>query len=217
MALRPAIARCRLAVPLGAFFALAALSVVLAAQAELACTRRMVMSMPGMEMPAASGGIALCPIVLALGLAAAMLTAAAVTLLAADPHRRVTARVLARRYAGASFPVAAGAVLALGSGAVGLMIAVDGRTPSGYAGWLVLASIVIAVTLATTLTAFTGVHALAALGGRIALVLAREVALLGRAALGPAFVCRSRAAVTVHRVPVLAARRGLRAPPLFSR
>jgi hypothetical protein len=217
MAFCAAIARCRSTVPPCAFLATAALSVLLAAQAELACGRQIVMSMPGMEMPAGSGGVALCPIVLALGLAAAILTAAAVAALAADPNRRLTGRVLVRRYAAFSFPLAASAVLALGSGSVGLMIAVDGSTPSGAAGWLVLAGIVVAVTLATTLTAFAFVRALAALGGRVALILARELALLGRGALVPVFVYRFRGALAAHRLPVLAARRGLRAPPLSAR
>ena len=177
----------------------------------------MVMSMPGMDLPEASGGIALCPIVLALGLAAAILSAAAAAVLRFDPHQRSTGRALVRRYAGSSFSLAAGTVLGLGSGSVGLMIAVDGTTPAGAGGWLMLAGIVVAVTFATTLAAFAGLRAIAAFGDRLALVVARELAVLARGALVPVFAHRQRSIVTAHRVALLAARRGLRAPPLAAR
>lgn len=216
MAFSRAIGRHRSAVPPCAFLATAALTVLLAAQAQLACSRQVVVSMPGMEMPDSSG-VALCPIALVLGLAAAILTAAAAATLVSDPHRRVTGRALVRRYAAFSFARAAGTVLALGSGSVGLMIVVDGNAPAGAASWLLLAGMVVAVAFATTLAAFVSVRAMRALGDRLAVALARELAVLERGALVPAFAPHPSSAATAHRVPLLAARRGLRAPPLSAR
>jgi hypothetical protein len=217
MALSAVLGRGRLAAPLRAFLATAALSVLLAAQAQLACSRQMVMTMPGMEMPASSGVIALCPIVLLLGLAAAFLSAYAVATLAFGPHRRATGRALVRRYAQLPLHAVGGSVLALGSGSVGMMMALDGSTPAGLSGWLLLAGIVIAVAFATALAGLGVVRALLALGDRIAFVLAAEVQVLRRGALVPAFTHRPRAATAARRVPLLAARRGLRAPPFSGR
>lgn len=221
MALSALVGRCRFAVPLYAFLATAALSVLLAAQAQLACSRHVVMTMPdgmpGMEMPASSGAISLCPIVLVLGLAAAFLTAYAVATLTFGPHRRATRRALVRSYAHLPLHVIAGSVLALGSASVGLMMAVDGTTPAGFYGWLLLAGIVLAVAFAAALAGLGIMRAILALGERIALVLAAELHVLRRRALVPSFAQRRPAAPAGHRVPLLAARRGLRAPPLSVR
>jgi hypothetical protein len=218
MAFRAAIGRCRFAVPLCAFLATAALTVLLAAQAQLACTRQMVMSMPAgmppMPMPAATGSLALCPVVLILGIAAALLTIYGVASLVADPHRGATGRALMRRYSSIPLRIVAGAVLALGSVSVGSMMALDGSTPSGISGWLLLAGIVAGIAFATSVTGFAIVRAILTLSRRVALVAVAERHVLRRGVLVPAFV---RPVTIVPRVPLLAARRGLRAPPTFGR
>ena len=207
--------RCRPVVPVCAFLATAALAIVLAAQAQLACTREMTMTMPpmaGMDMTG-GGVLMLCPIVLVLGIAAALLTANAFALIASDPHRTITGRALVRRYARLPFAHTAGAAIALGSGAVAAMMAVDGSTPGGLGGWLALGGIIVAVAVAVTVIALGSVRGLAALTRRIVVALVAELHRDRRAVALPAFTHRLRAAQAAYRVPLLAARRGLRAPP----
>jgi hypothetical protein len=220
MAFRAAIGRCRSAVPLCAFLAAAALTVLLAAQAQLACTRQMVMTMPAgmppMPTPAATGSLELCPVVLILGIAAALLTMYAVAALVADPHRSATSGALMRRYSRIPLRTVTGAVIALGSASVGAMMAVDGSTPSGISGWLLLAGIVAAIAFATSVTGFAIVRAMLALCG-VARVAAAERHVVRRGVLAPAFARRARPVTTAPRIPLLAARRGLRAPPIYGR
>jgi hypothetical protein len=221
MAIRAAIGRCRSAAPVCAFLAGAALSVLLAAQAQLACTRQMVMTMPAgmppMAMTADTGTLALCPVVLVLGLAAVLLTLYAGASFVADPHRSVTRRALIRRYARIPLHTAAGAVLAIGSGSVASMMALDGSTPSGISGWLLLGGIVAGVALATSVAGVAIVRTILAFSRCVAMVLAAERHVVRRGVPAPALARRTAAPTVVHRVPLLAARRGLRAPPIFGR
>lgn len=221
MAFRAAIGRCRSAVPLCAFLTAAALTVLLAAQAQLACTRQMLMTMPAgmppMPTPGATGSLELCPVVLILGIAAALLTMYAVAAPVADPHRSATSGALMRRYSRIPLRTVTGAVIALGSASVGAMMAVDGSTPSGISGWLLLAGIVAAIAFATSVTGFAIVRAMLALSRGVTRVAAAERHVVRRGVLAPAFARRARPVTTAPRIPLLAARRGLRAPPIYGR
>lgn len=153
---------CRAAVPLGAFLALATLAVVLAAQAQIACTRQITVgtampSMPGMDMsamPMTDGAISLCPIVLVLSITAVVLTLNAAVLLVLDPERGAVSRALADFVVCLPFAKTCGAILGLGAGAVGTMMAIDGTTPSGFVGWSSLGAIVVATAVAAAVIAF---------------------------------------------------------------
>jgi hypothetical protein len=219
MVLSALVRRCRSAAPFVAFIATAVLAIVLAAQAQLVCSHAMLVAMPamaGMEMAGMATGattVALCPVVLILGIAAALLTANAIGLVLADPHRASSTRTLARRCAQLPVVTTAGTVIALGSAAVGTMMALDHSTPAGIAGWLLLAGIIAAIAVSTSVIAVAAARVTLALTRRIAVAIACAIALLRPAVPAPV-PCRNDARRRIaHRVPLLAARRGLRAPP----
>lgn len=212
-----------------AFFAAATLAMLLAAQTQLVCTRQMVLQLPGSSMPGMSGmgdmagmgasmpmapGIALCPVVLVLALAAGLLAATAAVMLVRAGEAQAVRRSLVRACAGMPLGSVSGLILALGSAAVGTLIAVDGTAPAGPAGWVAVAAILVATALA--------IGILTQAVGRFALALARGLArslALGRR-LGRIRVRGPHRALDAGRHDLravcspLAARSGLRAPPL---
>jgi hypothetical protein len=216
-------ARCRSLLPASAFLASAALAVLLAAQAQLACTRQIVMPIRAgmaemhmahtMAMPAANV-LSLCPVVVALALAAVILTAWSAAAFVADPHRRTAGRVLLRDVARLPLRTIAGSVLVAGSSAVALMIAADGSAPAGIGGWLLLAAVVTAVAISAATCAAGFVRAALALSQRVVLVIAASLTQRSRDTRIPGFNLYLRPRAAAHPVPPLAARRGLRAPPL---
>jgi hypothetical protein len=209
---------CRSAVPLGAFLALATLSIVLAAQAQIACTQQIsvAMSMPGMNMstmPMQGATVSLCPIVLALSIAAVLLTLNATALLLFDPERRAVSRSLAIFVVRLPFAKTCASILALGAGAVGTMMAIDGNAPSGPDGWLSLLGIVLATAFAAAIIAVGLGRCIIAVTHRIAIAFERELAIVRRD-FAAAYIDRcQRFAIARPCIPLLAARRGLRAPP----
>lgn len=224
MVLSALVRRCRSAAPLVAFTATALLAIVLAAQAQLVCSHEMIVAMPaismpgmaGMEMPPASSvtnALALCPIVLILGIAAAVLCANALALIIFDPHRSTTGRTLARRISRLSLTTTATTLLALGSTAVGIMMAIDRSTPTGVTGWLLLAGIVVGIAVAASVIAAGTARCALALTRRLAVAIAYVFAALAPPVPVPVYARHDLGARTAHRVPALAARRGLRAPP----
>lgn len=226
MALFALVRRCRSLAPLAAFIATAVLAIVLAAQAQLVCGHalhvEMAAAMPGMDMSgtataAAPATLALCPVVLILGIAAALLALNAFTLIAFDPHRTTTARILARRCARLPLAGTAATVVACGSIAVGIMMTIDRSTPAGPAGWLTLAGVIAAIAVATAVIAIVTARCGLAFTRRLAVALAAVIERFVPTPPVPAYARLSRAGRTAHRVPLLAARRGLRAPPFHDR
>lgn len=182
-----------------AFFSLATLAVVLAAQAQIACTRQIAMDMP---MPIAGGAVALCPFVLALSVAAAVLTV-----------RAIAAGVVVRL----PFAKTCASVLAFGTLGVGALIGLDGTAPAGLGGWFVLAAVIVATALSATVVAVGLVHCAIELTHRI-VVAVDDITYVASRAVAPLHVNRRLCPATAGpRVPLLAARRGLRAPPLTVR
>jgi hypothetical protein len=210
---------CRSALPVGAFLALATLAIVLAAQAQIACTRQIAVSMPdmpGMDMSTmampSGGALSLCPIVLALTIAAVLLTLNATVLLLLDPERAAVSRSLAGFVVKLPFATTCAGIFALGAGAVGTMMAIDGNEPTGPAGWLSLLGIVLAATLAAAIIAVGFGRCVIALTRKIVLAFERALCVVDRAFIayvGP----RDRGTALRPSIPVLAACRGLRAPP----
>jgi hypothetical protein len=203
-------------VPVGAFLALASLATLLAAQAQIACTRQVSLAMPDMPgMNMGGGPISLCPIVLMLSAAAMILTANAFALLLTQRNRGAVSRALATFVVRLPFAGACATTLAFGAGAVGSMMVLDGTAPSGAIGWLCLGAVVLATGVAATLVAFGIGRLILAITRRIAVALEREVQ-VSRCA--DAQVRRRSDAVPLTRcVPLLAACRGLRAPPQIVR
>lgn len=232
MAVSALVRRCRSAAPLVAFFATALLAIVLAAQAQLVCSHEMIVTMPAMDMPGMAMGrhgmamgeprslgsaIALCPIVLILGAAAAVLCASALALLLVDEHRASSSRALVRACTRLPLLGTVATIIAFGSIAVGVMMAVDRNTPAGAAGWLSLIALVISIAVALTVLAIGAAKCALSLTERIAVAIALAIDLLRPAVPVRAYARCTRRAQRTHRVPALAARRGLRAPPFSVR
>jgi hypothetical protein len=226
MALPALVRRSRTAAPLIAFVATALLATVLAAQAQLICSHEMIMAMPGMPamdmngmagMGPAGSTVALCPVVLVLGIAAALLCANAAALLVFDRHRALTGRTLARICARLPLASTALTVLTLGSAAVGSMMAIDRSIPPNAPGWLQLAAIVAGIAVAATVVAIGAARCALALTRRIAVAIACAIEILTPRVPAAAFRRAERVALVARRAPVLAARRGLRAPPFSAR
>jgi hypothetical protein len=229
--------RSTIAVPLSALLAATVSAIVVAAQAGLAfCNNRIVIPLPcgaragmagmdmtgtamsGMSMVALPGGRALmiCPVVLVLIVASAALAAGAIVLLWRDPHRALTGRGIVRVLASLPPARTAGALALLGAGAVSAMLAVDGAGVPSWPVSAMLAALLAGGSLASALLSIAA--------GRIALAFARRLIL----AVAGAFA-RARGGVApraqrlvplvagVRAASLLAAGRGLRAPPSVMR
>jgi hypothetical protein len=172
--------------------------------------------MPGMDMNTmampSGGAVSLCPIVLALSIAAVLLTLNATVLLLLDPERASVSRSLAGFVVRLPFATTCASIFGLGAGAVGTMMAIDGNEPTGLAGWLSLLGIVLAATLAAAIIAVGLGRCIISLTRRIVLAFDRALCVVRRASIayvGP----RNHRAALRPAIPVLAACRGLRAPP----
>jgi len=218
----PSVARgYRLAMPIGAFLTLATLAAVLAAQAQIACSHQVsvglpMAAMPGMDMssmPIAGGAVSLCPVVLVLSIAAIVLTLNATAVLLLDRGCDAVSRPLAQYVVRQPFARTCACMLTLGAGAVGTMMAIDGNVPQGPAGWLSLGGIVLATAVAATVIAIGFGRCVIALTRRVAIVFDREVRIVRRAIDAAHVDRRRRMSLVQRRLPLLAACRGLRAPP----
>jgi hypothetical protein len=214
---------CRSATPLAAFLSLATLATLLAAQALLACSRQVTIAMPEMPgmnmaaMPMPPGAVSLCPIVIALGVIGGVLSLNAFVLLLLDPNRASTGRSAARLVVRLPFAGTCGIILAFGCGAVGMMIAIDGTVPGSSAAWLSLGGIVLAVTIAAALVAVALGKFVLTISRRVGVALQREIQIVRRSRSCVHLRRPHRIAHLQHSAPILAACRGLRAPPFLVR
>ena len=204
------------------------LALVLAAQTSLACTDKIALPMPGEGMPAmpgmdaampvmgGAGTMTICPIVLGLIVASALLTAGAVAMLCSDPHRALTQRAILRSLAQLPPARTAAIVTLAGASAVGGMLWLERSGTPAPPVCAMLAALLFACALALTFGAIVAGRIAIAFGRRLLLAI---VAVIARACAAVA-LCAQRFAFAVidgHAVPLLAAGRGLRAPPLFVR
>jgi hypothetical protein len=220
--------RPRTTIPLVALLTLAVLAMLLAAQTSLACTDKIALPiaagampmMPGMDMSSmqspGGSGMMICPIVLALIVASALLTLAAIGLLWRDPHRALTRRTLAGALA--HLPPARTAAILLCGGAISVvaMMGLEHSTPPALPVCAMLVALLVACALTATVVGIVAGRIALALGQRLIVALVAVVAYAADA--GPLHVQRLPPRVDFgYAVPVLAAGRGLRAPPLFVR
>lgn len=212
------------AVPLGALLTSAALAILMAEQTTLACTDKvavpmpgdmMMASMPGMTMgtmPMGQPAMMVCPVVLALAVASALLAALAVAMLWLDPHRGLTQRAILHALSGLPPVRTAGVVALAGGGAVGAMMWLERSGLPALPICGMLMALLIACAVAATFVAIVA--------GRIALAFGRRLILAIAAAIAAAdnfSAPRQRRFAPIaacgRDIPLLAAGRGLRAPP----
>jgi hypothetical protein len=223
MQCRSVVHGCRSAMPLAAFLSLATLAMLLAAQALLVCSRQVSVSMvamPGMQMataPMTVGAVSLCPLVIALGVIGAVLSVNAFLLLQFDPNRVHTGRLAARLVVRLPFAGTCGIILSFGCGAIGTMMAIDGTAPGSNAGWLSLGGIVLAVTIAAALVAVALGKFVLSISRRVGVAILHAVQIVRRSRTCVHLRRPDRIAHPQHRAPILAACRGLRAPPVLVR
>lgn len=181
----------------------------------------MPMSMPGMAMPEvampAVGVFDLCPVVIGLGMLALSLGAWAIVAYALERHRAVARHRLLGAVAALPLVRACIGLAAVSALPIALIIVVDGGAPSSLESWLLLGALVVGGSTAATIAGVAAARFGLALGRRLVVRIARAL----RIPLPPAVVSpRSRRSTRVgslQDVCVLAAGRGLRAPPLSAR
>lgn len=204
------------------------LALVVAAQTSLACTDKIALpvpgegmaGMPGMDaaMPALSGvsPIMICPIVLGLCVGSALLTAAAVAMFWCDPHRALTRRAMFTSLAALPPARTAGIVAVAGAAAVCGMLWLERTGTPALPVCAMLTALLFTSSLALTLGAIVAGRMAIAFGRRLLLAIAAVIA-RARSAAAP---CTQRCVFTLgdgNAVPLLAAGRGLRAPPFSVR
>jgi hypothetical protein len=206
----------RLCVTFVALLSLALVTLVLAAQAGLSfCSNRVAFdarAMSGMGAMPMQHPLLVCPVVLVLVIASTLLAAVVLVLLGCDSQRASTRRHLARSLARLPLARAASVLGAFVAAAVLLMIAVDGAGVPNACTCALLAALTIGGAIGAV--AGTSCAARIALGLGTRLIVA-IVAAIGdrrvRAVAADRHRC-SRAVVRAQR-RLLAATRGLRAPP----
>jgi hypothetical protein len=204
------------AAALSTLTAFAILAIVLAGQSIAACGKQMSVSMPGMDMPATSGAVMICPVIILLSTVSAALTIVTILKCLRDPDRVLAGRRLTRMLASVPITPASTLVAFGGATGIGLMFAVDGNAPQTFSGWLALAGIVIATALLLTLVAVSLSRLAVALGERLAIVIAGLRTPLASSAGArderPFFSLLLR-----HVTALLSAGPGLRGPPQIVR
>jgi hypothetical protein len=206
----------------------AVLAMLLAAQTSLACTDKIALPvaagampmMPGMDMSSmqspGQGMIMICPIVLALIVASALLTLAAIAMLWSDPHRALTQRRIAGALAQLPPVRTAATLLVGGASAVAAMLGLERSAPPALPVCVMLVALLVLCALAATVLGIVAGRIVLALGRRLLVALVAAIAYAADAA--DVHVQRVPPVVDFgHAVPVLAAGRGLRAPPSFVR
>jgi hypothetical protein len=210
-----------------ALLTLAVLAMLVAAQTSLACTDKIALPiaagtmpmMPGMDMSSmqATGQPAMmvCPIVLALIIASAGLTLAAIAVLWRDPHRALARRTIAGALAHLPPARTAATLLLGGASAVAAMLGLEHSTPPALPVCAMLVVLLVLCALGATVLGIVAGRIALAFGHRLIVAL---IAAVAYAAAGPLHVQRLPPLVEFgYAVPVLAAGRGLRAPPSFVR
>lgn len=210
------------AVPLSALLASSALAILLAAQTTLSCTDKlavpmsdeMMNAMPGMDMSGMQGphAMMICPVVLALIIASAFLTSVAFATLVCDPHRTLSQRAIVRALSRLPPARTAGVVGLAGASAVGAMIFLERSGLPALPTCATLALLLCGCSLVVTVVAISAGRLAIALGRRVMLAIAAAISAL----VWPAAPRAQRfvpALAAAHDLPLLAAGRGLRAPP----
>jgi hypothetical protein len=212
--------------PLTALLVSTLSALVLAAQSGLAfCNDRLAVPlpagrMPGMDMssmPAMPGmgsgpALTICPVVLVLIVASAVLAAVAIVVLWRDPHRTLAQRGIVRALASLPPARSAGVLTLLGGAALALMRAVDGAGAPGPAVCALLAALLAGCSLAAVLFSIAAGKLVLAFGHRFIVAIAGAIA--SASAPVARFARRAVPAVCGIRAgALLAAGRGLRAPP----
>ncbi len=206
-----------IALPLIALFAGTASAIAIAAQAGLSfCSARLAIPLPGDAPGSGDDVLLICPCVLVLIVASALLAAAAIAVVWRDPHRALTGRGIVQALASLP-PVRTAALLSgLGAAAVGFMFAVDRAAPPAWPVCGMLGALLVAGSLVAA--------ALSIAAGRLALVFGRRLilaiatAIARTRAAAPALVERLVGSVARTRAASpLAAGHGLRAPPALLR
>ena len=175
--------------------------------------------MPGMDMSSmgdSAGAMMICPIVLGLIIVSALLAVSAAALLWRDPHRALTRHRIVRLLAG--LPVLRTAVavtVAGGSAAVAAMLGLEHSVPV-LPVCAMLVALLVACALAVTLLAIVAGRIAIAFGRRLMLAIVAAFAGVSDA-IAPQTFRFVPAIAAGHALPLLAAGRGLRAPPAFVR
>jgi hypothetical protein len=219
--------RRRTVVPLFALLSSAVLAMVLAAQTSLACTDKVAIPvpgamppMPGMELAAVPGPVGqalmICPIVLALSVASALSILAAAVLLWRDPHRAVTQRSIWLALASLPPSRTAVAVALAGSAAVAAMLWLDRSGPPALPICALLVAVLVLCSLSATVACIAFGRIAMALGRRVMLAIVAAIARTSVSTAARRFEFADRIACSAC-VCLLAAGRGLRAPPSFVR
>jgi hypothetical protein len=215
-----------IALPIFALAAAAVSAIVFAAHAGLAfCGARVAIpltggmadAMPGMDMPdAAPSALMICPVALALIGTSVLFALAAIVLFWRDPHRRLTGRALVRALAGLPIGRAAVVLTAAGGTAVALMFALDGSGAPAFPVCALLALMLAGCSVLAAVLSILAGHVALALGQRLLLAIVAAIsALCGNVA--PKMQRRVTTLAVARGAAVLAAGRGLRAPPLSAR
>jgi hypothetical protein len=216
----------RLLAPLVTLAAFALLAIVLAAQAGLAfCTNRVAIStpsmadMPGMPtgpMPTMHHALLVCPVVLVLIIASGVLAAAAIFALWTDPHRGLTQRTLARALSEVRVLPTASFVGISSGFAVAAMIMVNGAGVPSVPTCAFLLGLLVAGALLAVVVSVVFARVVLALGARLLVAI---ISAIGRrtASAGPVDQRFSPRRIPTAALDLLAARCGLRAPPILVR
>lgn len=215
-----------IALPIFSLVAATISAIVLVAHAGLSfCSARITVplpvgamdAMPGMDMRVAdASALTICPVALAFIAASALFALAAIVLFWRDPHRRLTGRTLVRLLA--ELPVGrAVVVLAVAAGgAVALMFALDGSGAPGFAVCALIAVLLVACAVIAAVLSIVAGRVMLALGQRLLLAIVAAISALGDD--GASKTPRRVLLVAVARGGgILAAGRGLRAPPVSVR
>lgn len=214
-------------VPLTALLAGVVLAIVLAAQAGLAfCNNRvavpmpanMIASMPGMDMTggmqADMGGhvLMICPVMLVLIVASALLAAGAIIVLWRDPHRGLTRRTILHVLARLPLIRTAATLVIIGGAAVLAMRALDGSGPPALPACAMLTALLVGCSLTATVFSIIAGRVAIALGFRLILAVVAALALVPEVA-APCAQRLTPRSVNLNFICLLASSRGLRAPP----
>lgn len=207
---------------------LAVLGVVLAAQTSLSCRDKLAVpvpdsmaSMPGMDMasmasPIGHQAMMICPVVLGLIAASALLIVAALAIWWRDPHRALLQRSFVASLAELPALPAAGVVAAMGALAIVAMLRIEQSAPPALPVCALLVALLTVSALVATVFAIACGHIAIAFGRRVLLAIVEAIGQAGCAA--PAHRGEIVAPLAAaYRGCLLAAGRGLRAPPLFVR
>jgi hypothetical protein len=204
-------------VSLLALLSMAVPAIVIAVQTSLACTDKLALAMPDGVMAAMPGmdtgyhSVLICPVVLALIGASALLTAAAGGMLWNDPHRAATQRAIVRALAHLPPAPTAGALALAGGTAVAAMLWLERSTPPALPICALLVALLLVCSLSAALFGIVAGRIALALGRRLILAIVTAVAAAGAAT--PATLRVVPVVAGGHAVPLLSSGRGLRAPP----